>query len=1318
MATHISFFPSPAKKKRSLTDFQKCIICQKLGKDKLLNISESSISTIEKIAGTLCTDTALRLRTDLQSSGEFFAKQPKWHKICQARWLKKRNRASSDQDPPTLSDLAPPNIQPISMVTDQNFQNSMQQDSQHFVVTTHKMQAEVNFNFELLCVVCGKANLAGDKKHEKLSLIEDSQAMINLYNAAKKVQEEGVLRRIQEEGGTPIDICSLKARYHRSCQKSLMNKSRDSFESKADVFSAAFDSLLSEIETPLLSGKCMFASDIRDLYIQLLEKHGLDSETASNYRTSGVKRQLQKHFGDKLVFWPQKGTQSDIVCSSSLTAGQLITALLDLKKDIDESFIPVTDIIESSPSSESNQKVNAWSEMEDFNRRAYNVAQKIKSDLKQTQSSTEKDNSEPLDISYNQAESIIPTSLFNLIAFILDDSVGVESTEENGKVLLEDTQVETNTEVGPTRLSIREKVLNLSQDVAYAKNGLKTPQHVGLAIYIYHKTRSKDIITVLNRLGLCISYNDLHRILTTVALEISAATGDDSTFIPSNIVSGKFTQYAIDNLDFSECTLDGSSMHVTSMVMFQQNGEHDLFQRGGMGHIPVQRDRRTSLPLTDITSNVDKLKNIKKLRRNIAPDKPLTTDWLLEQSHGPKEILNVNLCWAIARLCPTKLLEVDIDCPGWKVLNATISQSSISTTSIGYCPFLRRPPTNPDVVKEALHICMKASAKLGLSHTVVTQDEAVYEISYTLRKNNPVEFPGLILRLGGFHLLMNYLGAVGKFMTGTGLKEMLVKGGVILDGTANKILSGRGYYQSINAHMRAHESMVFLWWYAFEDFCLSQQVDLKRFSDLTENLETLQLGVRADKEQTVHSLKQIQHALQFVEPLMGMFNASRLDFKTHQFWLKYLEMTEIMLLYLHAEREGVWQKHLSAASSMAKIITAADHNKYTKVIVTYLDEMRNLPQTAPEVYEEFDQGNFIVKRSENRFNGIWTDMALECSQNCDAKGRSGQAGLKGITLSAQTQEKWFVTLPFAAAVSGALKSMLQMDNSDNMHHEDTKAIHDREKHSRDVMIDIVNKEMINPFSFSDTNELVNIDNGLRAPENVSQDLLHIEETGHTALAEYLRTGKMCKLGIKTFADVDKTAKVDKSKSRSAVITDELQVLKRALLEKTKSEDNNTLKELLEYEIREYPPSLAEMTTESNAVRLRSGNKSVLLDIMKKRLEIEDWPVNLSESDSKIKTGLVIDVMGLLRTLEPYDEEDTAEFARRTLHGVTSNTSYAEIHLAADRYDGIYGVFYASSQSVSLKDASGCRNRRKETEKQYEISKKNRQSCTKRLSTIV
>ncbi len=77
---------------------------------------------------------------------------------------------------------------------------------------------------------------------------------------------------------------------------------------------------------------------------------------------------------------------------------------------------------------------------------------------------------------------------------------------------------------------------------------------------------------------------------------------------------------------------------------------------------------------------------------------------------------------------------------------------------------------------------------------------------------------------------------------------------------------------------------------------------------------------------------------------------------------------------------------------MAKVIAAADHQKYVQAVITYLEEMKALPQTAPEVYEEFETGHFTVKRAVGTFNGIWTDMALECSQNCDAKGKLDKLG--------------------------------------------------------------------------------------------------------------------------------------------------------------------------------------------------------------------------------------------------------------------------------------------------------------------------------------
>ena len=186
------------------------------------------------------------------------------------------------------------------------------------------------------------------------------------------------------------------------------------------------------------------------------------------------------------------------------------------------------------------------------------------------------------------------------------------------------------------------------------------------------------------------------------------------------------------------------------MVMYQYNDMAESLSSGSMASVPKSISRKTSLDSIGTLEKLQTATEIRKLRRDVSLSNPQDVEWLMQQETNQNSELN--LCCAIARLCPTKLLEVEVDCPGSKVFNATISQSNTAATAIGYCPFLQNPPTNPDVVKEALKICMKSNEKLGLKHTVVTQDQAIYEISYTLRKENADNFTNLILRLGGLLL--------------------------------------------------------------------------------------------------------------------------------------------------------------------------------------------------------------------------------------------------------------------------------------------------------------------------------------------------------------------------------------------------------------------------------------------------------------------------------------------------------------------------------------------------------------------------------------
>ena len=70
-----------------------------------------------------------------------------------------------------------------------------------------------------------------------------------------------------------------------------------------------------------------------------------------------------------------------------------------------------------------------------------------------------------------------------------------------------------------------------------------------------------------------------------------------------------------------------------------------------------------------------------------------------------------------------------------------------------------------------------------------------------------------------------------------------------------------------------------------------------------------------------------------------------------------------------------------------------------------LADMKLLEMTAPEVYAEFMQGNFVVKRTKRRFNQVPADQATEwINKPCKM-----QNGIIGITRNDQTRDKFCVS---------------------------------------------------------------------------------------------------------------------------------------------------------------------------------------------------------------------------------------------------------------------------------------------------------------------
>ena len=112
------------------------------------------------------------------------------------------------------------------------------------------------------------------------------------------------------------------------------------------------------------------------------------------------------------------------------------------------------------------------------------------------------------------------------------------------------------------------------------------------------------------------------------------------------------------------------------------------------------------------------------------------------------------------------------------------------------------------------------------------------------------------------------------------------------------------------------------------------------------------------------------------------------------FYEEYPTMAHILLNYVRAERDGIWDLHLSSVTQMLPYFFAFDRINYSQWISVYLVDMRLLPQTASAVHKELVKGNHPVKRTSNsKFDQVWTDMGIEQTINRESKTKAESLAL-------------------------------------------------------------------------------------------------------------------------------------------------------------------------------------------------------------------------------------------------------------------------------------------------------------------------------------
>ncbi|XP_028410461.1 uncharacterized protein LOC114533074 [Dendronephthya gigantea] len=757
------------------------------------------------------------------------------------------------------------------------------------------------------------------------------------------------------------------------------------------------------------------------------------------------------------------------------------------------------------------------------------------------------------DLTEDAAQKIVPIELFNFLAWIT--GVCCEPVSASEKKLVE---LDNDTE--------RQKILSICQDIIYLKSKGRriVPKHLILGLTIRHLTGSSKLIDIVSGLGHCIS----PKAVIDYDSDLARYRAQQSSVIPRGF-SGSFTTCVFDNNDINEETLSGKgTTHCTTGIVIQRMSEASVLDDENRHGISKSRGKRS---------------------------RPVGFD---------------NICYVLAKFRCDE--EEETPLPSWSGFFTQLTTQVPEKSRIGYLPIIDGSPTDLGVVNAVLSQSIDIADKLNQNSMVVVMDEAVYAKAQWIRWTKGMFQSRIVLRLGEFHVIMSFLGVIGKRFQDGGLRDILIESNIIAKGSVNGVLSGKHYNRSIRSMKIIYEAIYRL--------------------VITAFLDSMSVDERNCLEHVVHDMKaafsngtftefvKSDDVQNFVRKLHEFTSERGGSNPTFGYWLSFLEMVDILLEFVRATRVGDWSLHLSSVRRMLPWIFAYDRVHYSRYLPIYWLEMLNLPTSNPDIHEQMVAGNFATQRTSQPFSQTPMDQTLEQTLNKNSKTKGG---VIGFSINKSAVHRWIKSFSDRAEIQSVCESMAGRGNCTRQRKEMdiTRRLKD-EKAVKSVINTI--EAMTNPVSIED-DELVNIVSGAIASPEVKHDIARAKTAGEEQCAEYidLRLKKkeldvfntIKALKLKTFSLTSKTVK---AKSEKAVLQTTARDLARVLI--VAKFNNLDFKYVLSYPLCPVPLSLANYDG-----TLAKTDKSAIGRHLESNVE--------DVSNSNRSTAWIIDAMALIQRLK-------------------------------------------------------------------------------------
>ena len=518
------------------------------------------------------------------------------------------------------------------------------------------------------------------------------------------------------------------------------------------------------------------------------------------------------------------------------------------------------------------------------------------------------------------------------------------------------------------------KLASIGQAIVQAARprAIIAPLQLGLGVQMHHHFSSKFLIDSLNAHGFCSSYSTVQKYQRSAAVA-------QGTEIPGWI-PGRFMQFSADNVDHNSRTLDGTgTFHGMGIITTVTPGTKStkVIPRREVTSTEIAQTGR--IPILPYNGHCEDTQNL------VYKD--------LENLKVKDQTANLDLLWKLT------LPLLRSPRPGWSgTMQNVCLGAHPGKASIVFLPMIDVDPGDLTCINSTLTFIADHASRYGVT-PIVTFDQPLWWKALTLIQDEPQgsKLKSIVLRLGGLHMEMSFLGCIGYLMSGSGIEDLLEL--VYAKNAITHMLSGKALARAVRGHFLVDAALNALLVCNTFDLPLPvnnvsqnpNENDVEDTDDVELDLnEERAIGPDTDTDLElvkvlygkVRENPKMAHvssstALDSVAKKVEEKKSSLRDHRTGVLWLQYMKMLDIMRKFIKAERTGDWKLHLQAVYDMLPYFAAAGHNLYAKSVYLYLQDMQALESTHPDVYKSFVDGLHVVRRSDREWAGLSTDLVIE-----------------------------------------------------------------------------------------------------------------------------------------------------------------------------------------------------------------------------------------------------------------------------------------------------------------------------------------------------